>query len=209
MGAADATDAITVVRDAQRRALTKRYHLRGDRLAKSNYPNVAEVFAEVVPVDGIDSLADVLERVSAGGAAAVIRGAPGKFYPRNGSAAFRLLRPQGGLAAAATGARVPHEQIRKHGIEPDGEHFYAATWLPTFEEHPRHWLICDVDHIPVPEHLAGDWVDEPEAGVEHVLGTLPAPFRTATCWWSLSSSAAVPGPNGREVADEFKLKLAF
>jgi hypothetical protein len=28
------------------------------------------------------------------GHAAVIRGAPGKFYPRDGSPAFRLLRPQ-------------------------------------------------------------------------------------------------------------------
>jgi hypothetical protein len=204
-----AAGAITVVRDAQRRALTKRYHLRGDRLAKSNYPNVAEVFAEEVPVDGIDSLADVLERVSAGGTAAVIRGAPGRFFPRNGSPAFRLLRPQEGQAAAATGARISPEQIKRNKLEPDGVHRYAATWLPTFEECPRRWVIFDVDRIPVPEHLAGDWVDEPEAGVEHVLGTLPAPFRTATCWWSLSSSAAVPGPNGREVAAEFKLKLAF
>ena len=57
--------------------------------------------------------------------------------------------------------------------------------------------------------MPGDWVDEPDAAVEHVLSLLPEPFQTATCWWSISSSAAVPGPNGREVASKFKLKLAF
>ena len=83
------------------------------------------------------------------------------------------------------------------------------TWLPTFEDRPRSWVIFDVDRIPVPEHLTDDWVDEPDAAVEHVLGLLPEPFRTATCWWSISSSAAIPGPHGREVASAFKLKLAF
>ena len=83
------------------------------------------------------------------------------------------------------------------------------TWLPTFEDRPRSWVIFDVDRIPVPDHLIDDWVDDPDAAVEHVLGLLPEPFRAATCWWSISSSAAVPGPHGREVASEFKLKLAF
>jgi hypothetical protein len=84
-----------------------------------------------------------------------------------------------------------------------------VTWLPTFEDRPRCWVIFDVDRIPVPDHLIGDWVDEPDAAVEHVLGLLPEPFRAATCWWSISSSAAIPGPQGREVASELKLKLAF
>jgi hypothetical protein len=70
-------------------------------------------------------------------------------------------------------------------------------------------VIVDVDRVPVPDHLTDDWVDEPNAAIEHVLGLLPEPFRTTTCWWSISSSAAVPGPHGREVAREFKLKLAF
>ena len=78
-----------------------------------------------------------------------------------------------------------------------------------FEDCPRCWLIFDVDRIPVPEHLHDEWVDDPEAAVVHVLGLLPAPFRSTSCWWSLSSSAAVPGANGREVAGDFKLKLAF
>jgi hypothetical protein len=147
--------------------------------------------------------------VVVGGGAAVIRAAPGRFYPRNGSPAFRLLRPQEGQVAAQTGARISQEQIRKHKLEPDGAHRYAVTWLPTFEDRPRSWVIFDVDCLPVPDHLADDWVDDPEASVEHVLGALPAPFRSATCWWSLSSSAAMPSPNGREVARDFKLKLAF
>ena len=197
------------MRDARGRALTKRYHLRGGRLVKSNYPNVAEVVATEVPVDGIGSLAAALDSVVAGGIAAVIRGAPGKFHPRGGQPTFRLLRPQEGLAASQTGRRISPELIRKDKLEPDGIHRYAATWLPTFEDRPRFWLIFDVDRVPVPEHLRGDWVDEPEAAVEHVLSLLPEPFQSATCWWSISSSAAVPGPNGREVASEFKLKLAF
>ena len=83
------------------------------------------------------------------------------------------------------------------------------TWLPTFEDCPRCWTILDVDRVPVPDHLTDDWVDEPDAAVEHVLGLLPEPFRTATSWWSISSSAAIPGPHGREVAKALKLKLAF
>jgi hypothetical protein len=202
-------DSLTVVSDARGRALTKRYHLRGGRLVKSNYPNVAEVVAAEVPVDGIDSLATALDSVTAGGIAAVIRGLPGRFYPRNGQPAFRLLRPQEGQAAAQTGARISPELIRRNKLEPDGVHRYAATWLPTFEDRPRLWVIFDVDRVPVPEHMAGNWVDEPDAAIEHVLRLLPEPFRATTCWWSISSSAAVPGPNGRTVASEFKLKLAF
>ena len=204
-----AGDMLTLVRGAGCRALTKRYDLRGRRLVKSSYPNVAEVFAEEVPVDGIEALAAALDEVTVQGTAAVIRGAPGKFYPRNGSPSFRLLGPQDGQAAAKTGARISQQQIRARGLEPDEEHRYAVTWLPTFEDRPRSWVIFDVDRIPVPEHLIDDWVDEPDVAVEHVLGLLPAQFRAATCWWSISSSAAVPGPHGREVAREFKLKLAF
>ena len=204
-----ARDSLTVVQDARGRPLTKSFRRLGGRTVKGTYPNASEFRAYVVVVDGITSLAAVLDAVVTDGHAAVIRGAPGKFYPRDGSPAFRLLQPQEGLASAKTGARISQQQIRARGLEPDAEHRYAVTWLPTFEDRPRCWVIFDVDRIPVPEHLIDDWVDEPEAAVEHVLGLLPEPFRAATCWWSISSSAAVPGPNGREVASEFKLKLAF
>jgi hypothetical protein len=204
-----APDTLTVVRDAHRGPLTKRYELRGGRLIKSAYPNVAEVIAVEVPVHDIGSLATALDSVVTGGVAAVIRGVPGKFHPRRALPTFRLLRPQEGQAASRTGRRISPERIRREQLEPDGTHRYAATWLPTFEDRPRFWLILDVDRVPVPEPMAGDWVDEPDAAVEHVLGLLPEPFQSATCWWSISSSAAVPGPNGREVARHFKLKLAF
>jgi hypothetical protein len=111
-------ETITIVRDARGRALTKSYSLRVERIVKESYPNVAEVFAEEVVVDGIQSLAAVLDSVAANATAAVIRGAPGRWYPRNGSPAFRLLRPQEGQAAAATGARISQEQIQKNKLEP-------------------------------------------------------------------------------------------
>ncbi|MCD6072923.1 MAG: hypothetical protein K0S42_3439, partial [Microvirga sp.] len=197
-------DSVTVVRDARRRPLTKRYQLRCSRLVKINYPNVAEVVATEVPIDGIDSLASTLDSVTAGGIAAVIRGAPGKFYPCIGRPAFRLLHPQEGQAAAQSGARISPELIRKKKLEPDGVRRYAVVWLPTFEERPRFWVVLDVDRVPVPDHVAGDWVDDPDAAVEHVLGLLPEAFRTASCWWSISSSAAIPGLHGREVAKELR-----
>jgi hypothetical protein len=207
-GGSAAPETITCVRDAAGRTLTKSYRFDAGRIVRSNYPNTSEFRAHVVEVDDIASLASVLDAVVADGHAAVIRGAPGKFYPRDGSPAFRLLQPQEGLASATTGARISQRQIRTRGLVAD-DYRYAVTWLPTFEDRPRSWTIFDLDHIPVPEHMAGDWVDEPHAAVEHVLGFLPEPFRTATCWWSISSSAAVPGLQGREVASEFKLKLAF
>jgi hypothetical protein len=204
-----AQDTLTLVRDARGRALTKRYDLRGGRLVKINYPNVAEVITVEVPVDGIGSLASALDGVVTGGVAAVVRGAPGRFHPRGARPTFRLLRPQEGLAADRTGCRISPERIREEKLEADGTHRYAVTWLPTFEDRPRSWIIFDVDRVPAPEHLGGDWVDEPDAAVEHIVSLLPEPFQTATCWWSISSSAAVPGPSGREVTRQFKLKLAF
>jgi hypothetical protein len=202
-----APETITVVQDARVRPLTKSFRRLGGRIVKGTYPNASEFRAYVVEVDSIASLAAVLDAIVTDGHAAVIRGAPGKFHPRDGSPAFRLLQPQAGLASASTSARISQHAIRKYGLVAD-EHRYAVTWLPTFEDRPRSWVIFDVDRVPVPDHLTDDWVDVPDAAVEHVLGLLPEPFRTATCWWSISSSAAVPGLQGREVASAFKLKLA-
>jgi hypothetical protein len=201
-------DSLTVVQDAGGRRLTKSFRRHGNQIIKSSYPNASEFRAFVVELDGIASLATVRDEVATNGHEAVIRGAPGRFYPGNGSPAFRLLQPQEGLASAKTGARISQHAIRRYGPLAD-EHRYAVTWLPTFEDRPRCWVIFDVDRVRVPDHLTDDWVDEPDAAVEHVLALLPEPFRTATCWWSLSSSAATPGPHGREVSQNIKLKLAF
>jgi hypothetical protein len=201
-------DSLTVVQDAAGRRLTKSFRRLGDRIVKGSYPNASEFRAFVIEADDITSLATVLDDVATDGHAAVIRGAPGRFYPRNGSPAFRLLQPQQGLASASTGARISQHAIRKYSLVAD-EHRYAVTWLPTFEDCPRSWVIVDVDRVLVPDHLIDDWVDDPDAAVEHILALLPEPFRAVTCWWSISSSAAIHGPHGREVASEFKLKLAF
>jgi hypothetical protein len=174
-------DSLTVVQDAGGRPLTKSFRRLGGRIVKGTYPNASAFRTYVVAVAGIASLAAVVDAVATDGHAAVIRGAPGRFYPRDGSPAFRLLQPQQGLASARTGARISQQQIRTRDLEPDEEHRYAVTWLPTFEDRPRCWVIVDVDRIPVPDHLIGDWVEEPDAAVEHVLGLLPEPFRAATC----------------------------
>ena len=208
-GGSATSETITVLLDAQGRALTKSFRWLGDKLVKDTYPNASEFKAVEVAANSIATLADALDAVVSDGRAAVIRGEPSRFCPQNGTPVFRLLRPQGGLVAARTGAKISNYAIRKHNLEPDHDNRWAVTWLPMFEDCPRAWVIFDVDRIPVPEHLIGDWVDEPDAAVEHVLGLLPEPFQVATCWWSLSSSAAVPCKTGREVSCTFKLKLAF
>ena len=43
-----------------------------------------------------------------------------------------------------TVARISQQQIRTGKLEPDGEHLYAVTWLPTFENRPRCLVIFDV-----------------------------------------------------------------
>jgi hypothetical protein len=208
-GGSATPETITVLLDAQGRALTKSFRWLGDKLVKGTYPNASEFKAVKCAVDGIASLAEALDAIVSDGHAAVIRGGPSRFYPQNGSPVFRLLRPQEGLVAARTGARISNYAIRKHNLEPDHDNRWAVTWLPMFEDCPRAWVIFDVDRIPVPENMAGDWVDDPDSSVEHVLSLLPEPFQLATCWWSLSSSAAVPCKTGREVSGTFKLKLAF
>ena len=204
-----APETITLLQDVRGRPLSKSFRRVGTRIVKRSYPSTSEFRAFEVEVDGIASLAKVLDEVAAHGHAALIRGVPGRFYPRNTSPAFRLLQPQEGLATAKTGARISQHQIRTRNLQPDQEHRYAVTWLPTFEDRPRCWVIFDVDRVRALGHLADDWVDEPETAVEHVLSLLPEPFRTATCWWSISGSAAIPGPLGREVSQDIKLKLAF
>jgi hypothetical protein len=149
-GGRAAPETITCVRDAAGRPLTKSYRFDAGRIVRSNYPNTSEFRAVEVEVEDIASLAAVLDAVVRDGYAAVIRGAPGKFYPRDGSPAFRLLQPQEGLASATTGARISQRQIRTRGLVAN-DCRYAVTWLPTFEDRPRSWTIVDVDHVPVPD----------------------------------------------------------
>ena len=110
-------ETITALLDAQGRALTKSFRWLGGKLVKGTYPNASEFKAVKGEVDGIASLAEALEAIVSDGRAAVIRGEPSRFYPRNGSPVFRLLRPQEGLVAARTGARISNYAIRKHNLE--------------------------------------------------------------------------------------------
>jgi hypothetical protein len=204
-----APETITLLQDVRGRPLTKSFRRDGSRIVKRSYPSTSEFRAFEIAIDGIASFAKVLDEVAADGHAALIRGAPGRFYPRNGSPAFRLLQPQAGLVAARTGARISQQQIRLRNLQPDEDNRWAVTWLPTFADRARRWAILDVDRVRAPDHLIDDWIDDPDSAVEHVLALLPEPFRTATCWWSISSSAAIPGPQAREVSQDIRLKLGF
>jgi hypothetical protein len=62
-GGSAAPETITWVRDATGRALTKSYRFDAGRIVRSNYPNTSEFRTHVVEVDGIASLAAVLEAV--------------------------------------------------------------------------------------------------------------------------------------------------
>jgi hypothetical protein len=129
-------DTVTLLQDVRGRPLTKSFRRVGSRIVKDSYPDASEFRAFEVEVYGIASLAAVLDQVAADGHAAAIRGAVGRFHPRNGSPAFRLLQPQEGLASAKTGARISQHQIRKHNLERDHDNRWAVTWLPMFETAP-------------------------------------------------------------------------
>ena len=62
----------------------------------------------------------------------------------------------------------------------------------TFEAVPRRWLALDIDGVPEPACLT--FAAEPEEGVAHILGLLPAEFADASCWWQATGSAGIkPG----------------
>jgi putative DNA primase/helicase len=68
---------------------------------------------------------------------------------------------------------------------PDEKNGLPATFI----EKPRHWLLVDVDHLPMP--AATDPKADPEDAVEYVLGKLPPELHDASCWWQWSSSQSV------------------
>ena len=209
MAAAEIRDSLTAIFAACGRPLTKRFATRHGGVAKVGYPHVAEFRAVPLPFEGFDGFVAVLEKLAADGRAAVIRAVPGRWYPTDGGSTFRLASPQPSLVHARSGKRVPAATIKQRQLQADGTNYLDIVYLPMFEERPRAWVIMDVDRPAVPAHLVADWVDHPEDVVEHVLELLPEPFRTSSCWWSVSSSAAVPTRDGRELSDQIKLKLGF
>jgi hypothetical protein len=87
-GGSATSETITVLLDAQDRALTKSFRWLGDKLVKGTYPNASEFKAVEVAVNSIASLAEALDAIVSDGHAAVIRGEPSRYYPRNGSPVF-------------------------------------------------------------------------------------------------------------------------
>ena len=144
-GGSATPETITVLLDAQGRALTKSFRWLCGKLVKGTYPNASEFKTIEAAVDSIASLAEALDAIVSDGHAAVIRGEPSQFYPRNGSQVFRLLHLQEGLVAANTGARISNYAVRKHNLEPAHDNRWAVTWLPMFEDCPRAWVIFDWD----------------------------------------------------------------
>jgi hypothetical protein len=54
----------------------------------------------------------------------------------------------------------------------------------------RRWVLIDFDKVPIPAHI--DLVDDPEGGVEYLVGLLPCEFSDdVTYHWQLSSSAGM------------------
>ena len=152
--AAEIRDSLTAIFAACGRPLTKRFATRHGGVAKIGYPNVAEFRAVPLPFEGFDGFAAVLEMVTADGRAAVIRAAPGRWYPTDGGPTFRLASPQPSLVHARSGKRVPAATIKQRQLQADGTNYLDIVYLPMFEERPRAWVILDVDRPAVPAHLA-------------------------------------------------------
>ena len=73
-GGSATPETITVLLDAQGRALTKSFRWLGDKLIKGTYPNASEFKVVEAAVDSIASLAEALDAIVSDGHAAVIRG---------------------------------------------------------------------------------------------------------------------------------------
>lgn len=67
----------------------------------------------------------------------------------------------------------------------------AGEGLGFFEDRPHHWLLIDIDSLPLP--TGGSQSDDPEAAVAHALAALGEPWRSAAVFWHASSKAGLPG----------------
>lgn len=67
----------------------------------------------------------------------------------------------------------------------------AGAWQGYFEDQAHHWLLIDIDSLPLP---VGLWQsDDPEAAVAHALAALGEPWRSTAVFWHASSKAGLPG----------------
>lgn len=67
----------------------------------------------------------------------------------------------------------------------------AGAWQGYFEDRPHHWLLIDIDSLPLPVGLSRS--DDPESVVVHALAALGEPWRSAAVFWHASSKAGLPG----------------
>jgi hypothetical protein len=59
---------------------------------------------------------------------------------------------------------------------------------PYFEGRPRFWFGADFDHVELPEGVSPVDID---AVAEIARGSMPEPFRRASCWATLTSCAGI------------------
>jgi hypothetical protein len=120
----------------------------------------AKTFAvHEVPVSGIHTLAQALERLQSRPRAFVIRGAPRPGIDR----------------------RSTRRIARQHFDTTTGE-----VLEPTFIAQSRHWLAVDFDTLPLP--TAFDWRDG-ELAALYLIRHLPKEFAGKSCVWTFTSGA--------------------
>lgn len=58
-----------------------------------------------------------------------------------------------------------------------------------FHDQPLHWVMLDIDKLPLPNHI--DLIASPEDAARFAIEQLPKEFHEASVFWHLSSSAGI------------------
>lgn len=169
-------DKITLLKSLPGVYLAKRWTETGI----AGYDKARYVRVKSVDVACIYSLATVLEGVEAQANVCVVRG---ECVGAEAAAALGLMPDLAG------GEPLPAVKRASDG----GDVFLRRKGV--FKDVPRHWVCLDVDSYR-PVRTAGDLLERPENCVAEFIEQLPAPFRTATCYWQLSNSHGAPGNEG-------------
>lgn len=153
-------DSVTVLHALGKLVATKRvtYNKPTQTYQIREYDNLKTFRITEHPVDGIDSLAALLDRIARNPQACVVRGKPAPGINRQ--RALRRLHPK---LNPATGE-----------VEP-----------ATLEPADRRWLLLDIDGIDCPPGI--DPLHEPASAVEHVVSVLPRELAGVTCRWAFTS----------------------
>lgn len=116
------------------------------------------------PIENIDDLATLLEKIRCDPRSFIVRGIPTEevelIVSKNAKAKLRRLKKTRG------------------------------NIKPTLQEVPLSWLMLDIDNFPLPD--TADLIDDPEGAIDHAIHTLlPDEFHNVRCWWQLSSTAGI------------------